>query len=84
MGSACVSHAAVGVPPNAFGKCSQRDVVNGDRDGRAPQHNVEHVQRPAAFFDADFLERFDATEFFTDFICAFSLEFNPANPTIGA
>ena len=30
-------HAAVGVPPDAFGKCSERDVPNGDRDGRAPR-----------------------------------------------
>ena len=44
MGSACVSHAASGVTPDAFGKCSQRDVANGDRDGRAPHHDVQHVQ----------------------------------------
>jgi hypothetical protein len=36
MGSACVPLAASGVTPDAFGKCSQRDVANGDRDGRAP------------------------------------------------
>jgi hypothetical protein len=40
MGSACVSHAASGVTPDAFGKCSQRDVANGDRDGRAPQFEL--------------------------------------------
>jgi hypothetical protein len=38
MGSACVSRAAVGVPPNArCVRCSQRDVANGDRNGRASQ-----------------------------------------------
>ena len=67
MGSACVSRAAYGVTPDAFGKCSQRDVANGDRDGRAPQHNIEHVQRPAALFHGNFLQRFDATESFVDF-----------------
>jgi hypothetical protein len=40
-GSARVSHAAVGVAPNAFGKCSQRDAANGDRDGRAPQFELK-------------------------------------------
>ncbi len=38
MGSACVPRATVGVPPNAVAEgCWQRDVANGDRDGRAPQ-----------------------------------------------
>ena len=41
MGSACVSRAAVGVPPNArCGSGSQRDIANGDRDGRAPHFEL--------------------------------------------
>jgi hypothetical protein len=83
MGSARVSRAAVGVPPNArCGSGSQRDVANGDRDGRAPQHDVQHVQRPATLGDGNAFQRFDATEFFADFGCTFYFEFNYANPTI--
>ena len=29
---------------------------------------VQHVQRPAAFFDADFFQRFHPLEFFADFL----------------
>jgi len=52
MGSACVSRAAVGVPPNArCGRCSQRDVANGDRDGRAP--HFELIPKHDAFIRID-------------------------------
>src|ERR1035437_895759 len=52
MGSARVSRAAVGVPPNArCGRCSQRDVANGDRDGRAP--HFELIPKHDAFIRID-------------------------------
>ena len=52
-------------PPNA----NDGGVVGCTRGACAPQHNVEHVQGPVAFFDFDFPERLHVLEAFADFAC---------------
>ena len=63
MGSACVSHAAFGVSPNALGTCSQRDVPNGDRAFAATQwlrHARETVALPFELIPETALSRRNA------------------------
>jgi hypothetical protein len=75
MGSARVSRAACGITPHALSESelkqvergSRRDAANSTPEARAPQHNIQHVQCPAALGDGNILQWFDALELFPHF-----------------